>query len=105
MAPHMPYVYVPDADWNQFSFKLHMLTAGTNDTPIKCSYMENYCRWETKCENVKTSAELLKITLGKGDSTFTLKLNHPKVPGEVFGQNNFCYLPVFMSKLTSHKAR
>ena len=72
LAQNMPYVYIPDSDWNQFAYKMSQLVRDSEDesTPVKCSYMENYCRWETKCANVKISDDALKITLGKGDAIF-----------------------------------
>jgi len=65
----MPYIYIPDPDWNQFAFKVHQYTRDS-DLPIKCNYMKNYCRWEAKCSDVKVSSEILKITLGTEKTSF-----------------------------------
>ena len=66
--------------------------------------MKNYCRWEAKCSDVVVSRDILKITIGDESTNFTLELNHSKLDGQIFGENNFCYLPVFMSKFGSHKS-
>ena len=65
LEPHLPYLYMPSADYTHFAFTLNSLY---KDKPIwdGCDYTNNYCRFNTSCDAVKAD-----IT----DIPFSIELN------------------------------
>ena len=107
LNPHLPYLYIPDADWTHFAYSMHNIYA-TTGYDIDCDFGGNYCRWATDC-NTLISAGMekeLKITM-KGDTAttfdFITKPGTLFIDGKNFGmtENSFCYLPVFRHHLTN----
>ena len=52
LNPHLPYLYIPDADWTHFAFTINSLYA-TAQYPIDCNYGGNYCRWQAHCDDLQ----------------------------------------------------
>ena len=52
---HLPYLYMPTADYTHFGFVINGLYNKTETRTIwqGCSYSENYCRFNTSCEAAK----------------------------------------------------
>ena len=50
--PHLPFLYIPDADFTHFAFTLNKKYE--NKTTFEgCDYTLNYCRFNVSCDVVK----------------------------------------------------
>ena len=107
--PHLPYLYIPNADFTHFGLTLNNMYFGTN-YPIDCDYAGNYCRWNQHCDdliNAGVEKELL-ITLKGRDNTFDFKTKQGSlfIDGKNFGMQEgaYCYLPIFRHELPDETA-
>lgn len=101
--PHLPYLYLPEADWTHFAFFLNDKYK-TKNTFEGCDYSNNYCRFNVSCDTVKADPDVLdipfSIELDDGVDKFNLTtLEHGMlVDGSSFNvADTFCYVPVFRS--------
>jgi hypothetical protein len=44
LNPHLPYLYIPEADWTHVAFQLNKFY-NTSSWPIDCDYTGNFCRF------------------------------------------------------------
>ena len=53
VSPHLPYLYIPDADYTHFGFKFNEIypNAGTEDG-FDCSFTDNHCRFSKSCTEI-----------------------------------------------------
>lgn len=49
--PHLPYLYMPLADWTHFGLTINTLYA-TNPLFDDCDVTGNYCRFKSSCSAV-----------------------------------------------------
>ena len=103
--PHLPYLYIPKADYTHFAFYLNDKYK-TKTTWEGCDFTNNHCRFNVSCDAVKQDPDVLdipfSIELDDGVDKFNLTTtyNGMLVPGSSFGApDTFCYVPVFRSSL------
>lgn len=107
LNPHLPYLYVPDADITHIMYQINAMYPDGSAYPIDCDYSNNYCRWSASCDTI-TAAGLeksLRISLAGSDSGTFAFVSRPGslfVDGKNFGEapGSYCYLPIFRSMLT-----
>ena len=84
ISPHLPYLYLPVAEWTQIGAKLNIKYGSA----IDCNYSGNYCRFTGDCANHGSAKESLTLILNQTDGkNFTIETNHNDmlVDGAVFG--------------------
>ena len=52
LNPHLPYLYVPDADITHVMYKINELYPESSAHPIDCDYSGNFCRFKESCETI-----------------------------------------------------
>jgi len=91
----IPYLYLPDVDFKNFAVALAIF-----DTSIKCSSKRNSCKYEKPCDQVNAKTWFLSL-----DMFDNYIINNYAIPsdnafyvdGNLLGDPNTCYLPVFRS--------
>ena len=105
---HLPYLYMPKADYTHFGFVLNELYANltVNKYWEGCEYGPNYCRFNVSCDLVKSDSNVnIPFTIELNDSLSTYNLtainSNMFVDGDNFGKRtgSYCYIPVFHSDL------
>merc|ERR1719327_345971 len=63
LNPQYSYLYIPDVDFADFRSKVNSIAGKT-----VCTAQNNYCRFPTKCEYVKSSDYDMTINMGDPDA-------------------------------------
>ena len=63
MMPHLPFMYIPDADWTHVAYTLNNLYPANSHIPLDCDYSSNYCRFSTTCNYINQSDLPVSILL------------------------------------------
>jgi hypothetical protein len=99
ISPHLPYLYMPDAEWSQYAYHLNDLFGAQVD----CAWSGNYCRFKGACQTYLGQHYLpLEIELKDrqgGHFAMSVDLNHYLVDSDNFGEawGEYCYIPLFRS--------
>jgi hypothetical protein len=90
---HLPFLYLPEADWLKFAELLEQ-----EYPDIVCSQLENVCYFRQACSQVQDEDRSFAINIFDINGAMKLEVNEKQlfVGGEQFGASpNLCYVTVF----------
>jgi len=96
LNPQYSYLYIPDTDFSSFTAKVNSIAGKT-----VCTSRNNYCRFSTKCDQIKGSDYDMTIKMGDPDVSIDYKIfgGDLLISGRDLGlDDDNCFMAVFRSK-------
>ena len=97
LEPQLPYLYMPDADFDEFRLKLNKIIG----TPV-CAYGDNLCKFQSPCPGNQWASKIgIKIRIYDAEAATDYHVDGRDllVPSKNFGDDaDHCYVAVFRSR-------